>query len=233
MKIELDAIDGLPEPIRGLAVQEGERYALDLSQLAPVTELEKFKGKAMTAEQEAIERRKALKAWGELGANVDEVRERLAKGADPQIVAQLRQAVDDTKQEYSAKLTKLHLDRTMSDLKAELAKVGVIPEALDLMAGHARQMIQIDEDGVARIVDGNGNPMIGNGANGGATLSDLAASLAKSMPRLVADNGAGGGGKPSTSTGAKPNVTVTRAAFDAMSQADRAAFAKKGGKVVD
>lgn len=224
MKIELDAVDALPEHIRGLAVQEGEKFALDLSQLAPADELNKYKSKALTAEQEAIERRKALKAWGELGQTPDEVREKLSKGADPEIVAQLRKAAEDTKAEYSAKLTKMLSDRTMAEFKAELAKVGVVPEGLDLMASYARQMIQFDDDGAVRIVQADGKPMIGGGANGGATLSDLAASLAKAMPRLVADNGAGGGGKPPAS-GGKPNSgTIKASELEAMTPQQKAKF---------
>jgi hypothetical protein len=37
--------------------------------------------------------------------------------------------------------------------------------------------------------------MVGSGANGGATLADLATDLAKTIPHLVKDEGKGGGGK--------------------------------------
>jgi hypothetical protein len=76
--------------------------------------------------------------------------------------------------------------------------------------------------------------MIGNGANGGATLSDLAKELAGSIPHLVKDNGTGGGGKQPGQNGGKPGQkTATREQFDAMSHVDRAVFAKDGGKVSD
>jgi hypothetical protein len=163
----------------------------------------------------------------------DDIRDKLAKGADPEIVAQLRQQMEATKSEYSGKLTKVMQARTMSDLKAELAKVGVVPEGLDLLAGYAAQRIQFDEDGAIRVMTPDGKPMVGGAENGGATLSDLAKQLAASIPHLVKDAGAGGGGKPPSSGGKPGAKTVTRGQFDAMSQFERSEFSKSGGKVVD
>jgi len=233
MKIELATIDGLPENLKALAAQDGDKFALDLSQLVPASDLEGFKAKALTAQGEAIERRKALDAWKALGESPDEIKAKLAKGADPEIVAQLRKAVDDTKSEYAGRLTKVMRERTMSDLKAELAKVGVVPEGLDLLAGHASQRVQFDEDGAVRIMTQDGKPMIGGADNGGATLPDLAKQLAASMPYLVKDAGAGGGGKPPASGGKPQAKTVTRGQFDSMSQSERSEYSKSGGKVVD
>jgi len=94
--------------------------------------------------------------------------------------------------------------------------------------------IQFHEDGSAKIMTSDGKPMIGSGADHGATLADLAKELAASKPYAVRDAGKGGGGKPAGSTGGKPNqITITRAQFDALSQSARAEHSKSGGKVSD
>lgn len=224
MKITLDTVEGLPDAIKPLASDDGGKFSLDLSQLVPVSEYERFKAKAVTAEGEAIERRKALKAWEALGGNPDEVRAKLEKGADPEIVAQLRKQVDETKADYSARLTRIMRERHISDMKAELARAGVVPEGLDLLAGFAAQHIQIDEDGGARIIGRDGKPMVGSAENGGATLADLAKQLAAGHPRLVADTGAGGGGKPPASGGKSQGKVVTAAELDQMTPQQKAAF---------
>ena len=233
MEITLTDVSGLPEALKPLAQEVDGKYTLNLAQLAPVSDLEAFKGKALTAQQEAIDRRKQLDAWKSLGASPDEIQAKLAKGADPAIVQQLQAKLAETETAYATKFSSLLRDRAVSDLKAELSKAGVVPEGLDLLASFAASRITFDDDGGMRVMSEDGKtPMIGKGANGGATLADLAAKLAGAIPHLVKDAGAGGGGKP-PSNGGTPQQTLTRAAFEAMAPADRASFAKSGGKVTD
>lgn len=234
MEIELSDVSGLPEALKTLVeAKEGKNF-LNLAQLAPAAELETFKGKALAAQNEAIERRKALKAWEAFGTP-DDVAKKLASGADPAIVKQLQDKLAETETGYKQKFTGLLRGTATETLKAELAKAGVVPEGLDLLAGFAASRITFDDDGGMRVMSADGTtPMIGKGANGGATLADLAAQLAKTVPQLVKDAGQGGGGKPPGSNGGKPEgKTVTRAQWDTMTHADRAAHSKSGGKVVD
>jgi hypothetical protein len=232
MKIELADVTGLPAAFQSLVSEADGKHVLDLAQVA--TEFDRFKGKALTAEQESIERRKALKAWEAFGTP-DEVQAKLAKGVDPAILQQLQAKAAENEAGYQSKLSALMTKQTMSELKAELAKAGVVPEGLDLLANFGAARVKFNDDGSVKITTADGaTPMIGQGANGGATLADLAKQLAESIPHLVADNGKGGGGKPPGSSGGTPSQkTVTRAQFDAMSQTDRAAHSKSGGKVVD
>jgi hypothetical protein len=119
-----------------------------------------------------------------------------------------------------------------SDLKAELAKAGFIAESIDDIASSAMGRLQFHEDGSAKIMTSDGKPMIGSGADHGATLADLAKELAASKPYAVRDGGKGGGGKPPASTGGTPDKpTVTRAQFDSMSQSERANHSKSGGGI--
>lgn len=232
MEIELNDATGLPEGLRAYAVEADGKFKLDLGKVAADAEM--WKGKTITAQGEAIDRRKALKAWEALGGTPDEVQAKLAKGADPAIIDQMRAQFAEKETGFKTRLAGIVSARALSDLKAELSKAGVVPEGLDLLAAVARNQIAIEDDGDVRVIGADGKPMIGGGANGGATLADLAAALAKANPRLVADAGTGGGGKPPGSNGGTPGQkTINRAAWESMDYASRGAFIKAGGAVKD
>lgn len=239
MEIELSDASGLPEAMRAFVKEAEGKHLLDLG--AAVGELERFKGKALKAEQEAIERRKALDAWKALGDTPDAVQEAIAaarKGGNAdqeKIVAELRAKYEGEIKARDERFRSIMTERTVSDLKAELAKAGVVPEGLDILATFAASRIRFQDDGTVSVLsrDGTG-PMVGSGANGGATLSDLARELAGSIPHLVRDAGQGGGGKPPGSNGGTPaGKTMARAAFEALSPAEQAAAMRAGTKLTD
>jgi hypothetical protein len=225
-------VSGLPDAFKSFVAEEDGKQVLNLANIAG--EVDRFKGKALKAEQEAIERRKALQTWEAFGTP-DELQAKLAKGVDPAILQQLQAKAAETEAGYQAKLSALMTKQTMSELKAELARSGVIPEGLNLLAKEGSDRIKFGEDGSVKVMAADGvTPMIGNGANGGATLADLARELAANIPQLVADGGKGGGGKPPGSSGGTPGQkTVTREKWNGMSHLDRAAHVKSGGKVID
>jgi len=182
-------------------------------------------------------------AWAKYGtpadmdakiADLTEKAKGSGKGADD---AQAK--LDAMAADYEGKLTgandrisKMMQRGASSDLKAELAKAGFIAESIDDIASSAMGRLQFHEDGSAKIMTSDGKPMIGSGADHGATLADLAKELAASKPYAVRDGGKGGGGKPPASTGGTPDKpTVTRAQFDAMSQSERANHSKSGGGI--
>lgn len=240
MKIELNDLSGLPEGLQSVVETEGDKHSLDLSKLALQSDLEKFKAQKLKAENESIDRRKALTAWKELGETPEEVRakiENASKGGNEdheRIVTELKTSHEAARAEDKRKYDALLSRTTASDLKAELAKAGVVSEGLDLLANFASARIQHDDDGNLRILADDGKtPMVGSAPNGGATLADLASSLAKTIPHLVKDEGKGGGGKQPGSQGGTPAKTVTRAEWDQMSHPERATFSKDGGKVTD
>jgi len=234
MEITIEDPSGLPEWMQG-HVADGK---LDL---AAIPQPEDVSGLKSALQKE----RENAAAWSKLG-KPDEVAKRIAdlekaaqgtgKGAE-----EAQAKLDAMANEYEGKLTEAEkrfrsvLERqAVSDLKAELAKAGVVPEGLDLMAAYARQRIEFSDDGGVKVLTSDGKPMIGSGADHGATLSDLAAELARSIPHLVADKGAGGSGKQPGSNGGKPEPkTAKRSDWDAMNHAERAEFSKSGGKVID
>ena len=222
--IEIADLSALPENLRPLVASADGKTTLDLAAMsALVADAETFKGKALTAQTEAIDRRKALDAWKKLGDTPEAVQAKLAAGADPEIVKQLQAKLTETETTYKARLTGVLQKQALSELKAELSKAGVVPEGLDLLAAFAAPRIVFDDDGGMRVMSPDGqSPMIGKGANGGATIADLAATLAGAIPRLVADKGNGGGGKPPGSNGGTPGKTMPAAQFEALSGRDKA-----------
>jgi hypothetical protein len=119
-----------------------------------------------------------------------------------------------------------------SELRAELAKAGVIPEGLDILAAFAGSRIAFHDDGTPKVMTADGRPMIGTGADHGATLADLAKELAKTIPHLVKDGGAGGSGKQ-PGTGGTPAKTMKREQFLALPATQQAALIKDGVTPID
>jgi len=239
MEIELSDVSGLPETLKSVVQSEGDKHKLDLSKLMPAEDL--------TGLKTALQKERAnAQAWAKLGEAPDAVAQRIAdlekqaqgtgKGAED---AQAK--LDALKQDYEGKLSerdtriaKMMQRNASSELKAELAKAGFIPEAIDDIAATAMGRLQFNEDGTAKVMTSDGKPMIGSGADHGATLADLAKELASAKAYAVRDAGKGGGGKQPGSNGGTPDQkTVTRAQFDGMSHVERSEFSKSGGKVTD
>jgi hypothetical protein len=232
MEIELPDVSAVPEHLKPILA--GNK--LDLSKLMPMEDLSGLK----TALQRERENAGAYSKFGkpdEIAKRFADLEAAAAKGGKGGEDAQAK--LDALTADYNAKLadkdtrlTGLMRRQANAELRAELAKAGVIPEGLDILAKFAEGRIQFNDDGTPKVLTNDGKPMIGSGPDHGATLADLAKEMAKTIPHLVKDEGRGGGGKP-PSNGGTPQKTVTRAEFDAMSQADRAALAKSGGKVTD
>lgn len=239
LKYQLEKTDGLDEAIKALYTEKDGKFVLDVEGVEPVEAVNGLKT-ALVKERENAGAYKKFGSPDELAAKIAELEAKASKGGKAS--EEQQQIIDQMKADYEGKL-KASNDRlattwqrqTAAELKAELAKAGVVPEGLDLLANFAAARIKFNDDGTPKVYSSDGSqPMIGSGANGGATLGDLAKELAGSIPHLVKDAGAGGGGKQPGSDGGKPGQkTVKRAAWDGMSHSERATFSKEGGKVVD
>ena len=241
MEIEVTDVSALPETLQGLVAEN----KLDLSKVVPLSQYEDVQSRYLSTKDEAIANRIASKDWKALGESPSAVAQRIAdlekqaqgtgKGAED---AQAK--LDAMKQEYDGKLTaaqeriaKMQQVNAASSLKAELAKIGFIPEAIDDIAATAMARLQFNDDGSPKVLTPDGKPMIGSGADHGATLADLAKELAEAKRYALRDQGKGGSGKQPGTNGGTPAKTVTRAQWDAMDQGERGAHVKSGGKVVD
>lgn len=229
MEIELTDVSGLPETLKPLAQEADGKFKLDLSKLMPAEDLTGLKT-ALVKERENVGAYAKLGKPDEIAAKIAALEEKAkgtGKGAED---AQAK--LDAMAKDHEAKLSdmtarfqKLVADRAKSDLKAELAKAGVVPEGLDMLATFAAQRIQFHDDGTPKVLSAEGKPMIGSGADHGATLADLAKELAGSMPYLVKDGGTGGGGKQPGSNGGKPQGTsISATELAQMSPQDKARY---------
>lgn len=237
MEIELTDIAGLPEGLKPLAIAAGDKFKLDLSKLMPSEDLSGLKT-ALVRERENGSAYAKFGKPDEIAARIASLEASIAKGGKGGEDAQAK--LDAMKNDYEGKLTEAHgrVQRLMSntataELKAQLAQAGVVPEGLDMLAQFAAQRIQFHEDGRVKVLSSDGKPMIGSGADHGATLEDLAKELAKSMPYLVKDGGAGGGGKPPGNNGGKPGQTMKMADFSALPPKQRAALMADGLSLTD
>ena len=232
MKIEVTDAATLPTWLQG-HVSEGH---LDLGALAAPEDVTGLKG-ALQKERENTASYSKFGKPADIQAQIDTLTEKAkgnGKGADD---AQAK--LDAMSLDYEGKLTasnerinKMMKSSAGDKLKAELAKAGFVSDAIDDIAGSAMSRLQFNEDGSPKVMTFDGKPMIGNGADHGATLADLAKELAASKPYAVRADNVSGGGKLPGETGGKPNqVTVTRAQFDAMSQSERSTHSTTGGAV--
>lgn len=234
MKIEVSDATTLPAWLQS-HVSEG---SLDLGALAAPEDVTGLKG-ALQKERENTAAYSKFGKPSEIQTQIDALTEKAkgnGKGADD---AQAK--LDAMALDYEGKLTasndrinKMMTRGAQSDLRAELAKAGFVAEAIDDIAFTAMNRLQFNEDGSPKVLTHDGKPMIGSGADHGATLADLAKELAAAKPYAVRSEMLNGGGKPAGSQGGKPDaITVTRTQFDAMSQIQRSEHSKSGGKVKD
>ena len=221
MKIELSDVSGLPDALKALVETTDDKSTLDLSKLMPTEDLTGIKT-ALVKERENNGVYSKLGKPDEIAQKIADLEAQVAKGGKGGEDAQAKLDALEAKfsgqiETLNAQLSKERSNATMGGLKAELAKVGVVPEGIDMLATFAAQRIQFNDDGSPKVLSPDGKPMIGSGADHGATIADLAKELAGSMPYLVKDSGAGGGGKPPGSDGGKPAAkTMKRSAFDAL-----------------
>lgn len=236
MEIEIADAAGLPEALKAVAVTADGKTKIDLAKLMPAEDLTGLK----TALVRERENAGAYAKWGkpaDLEKKITDL-EAAAKGTGKG-AEEAQAKLDALKSDYDAKLAErdtrlasLMRRQANAELRAELAKAGVVPEGLDILATFAAQRIQFNEDGTPKVVTADGKPMIGSGADHGATLADLAKELAKAIPHLVKDDGKGGGGKQ-PGTGGKPEKTMSLAEFNALGAKARAAVMREGATLTE
>lgn len=235
MQIELIDISGLPETLKPLVVTADGKNTLDLSKLMPTEDLTGLKT-ALVRERENAGAYAKYGKPDDIAAKIAALETAAAKGGktgdDAQAKLDAMKADHDARSAADqARYTGVLNRYAQAELKAELSKAGVLPEGLDMLAAFAAQRIRFNDDGSVKVVTIDGKPMIGSGADHGATLGDLAKELATAMPYLVRDSGAGGGGKPPGMNGGTPGLTMTVAEFNAMPPKERAARMAKGLKL--
>ena len=244
LKFTLENLDGLDDATKALYTAKDDAFVLDVEGAVGDAEVAGLRSALQAERADKESWSKVLKEVGKPDRVLGKIAEltAAAKDAGSASAADWQSKIDQLEAKHIETLTAkdqtiatLTTNRAGSDLKAELAKAGVIPSGVDALASLGSPRIKFHEDGRPNILTPDlSGPMLGTGKDHGATISDLAKELAATVPELVKAPGQPGSGKqPGNDQGGTPKKTVVRADFDSMSHTDRAAFSKDGGKVVD
>lgn len=240
-------ISTIAEPLRELYTKgEDGSYALNVKGAVSDSAHNVVKTELVTANEESRRRRVAndkFKAIGETPEAIQALITDAGKGNNKDletikadhasIILQMNETHDTAMGVERGKRVALIGNANNSNLRAELAKQGVVTDSIDLLANMGITQVKVGDDDRTTIYQTDGKtPMVGSGEGSTATIADLAKGLAAANPRLVSDDGKGGGDKPPAGGGKPAGKTITRTAFDALEQSDRAQFFKDGGKII-
>jgi hypothetical protein len=215
LKYQTESLEGLPEAVHSFYEQGENGYTLKVEGVVPETKFKDANQRAVDAAEEARRRRATVeRVTGKLGLEsadgLDEALEALlSKSKAPAKDDKDQQAVlEQIKAQYEGKLTDaqkqleaIRTDGAKSQFTSALMAAGFGEKVASMIAQSNMARVQFDEAGKMRIMQENGNPLAGSGADGFATLGDLTTELAAAMPELLTDQGKGGGGKPPASNG--------------------------------
>lgn len=249
LTVDKAEFDALPEAAQNFYAEKDGRFVLDAEGVEDTSGL---KSALQRERDERKAAKEALKAFE--GIDPEEARSLLTnkKKAEEdalkqagkweemksQIVSEWEKKLDPLAKErdrYRAAVDRYLID---AQATAAIAEHKGVPA---LLLPHVKQHIRVVEENgefVARVVDANGNPRIGDAQGNPMTISQLVERDFKQndiFGRAFEASGAAGSGAPAGSQagGAGGKKQVKRADFDAMAPNERMAFIKAGGVPVD
>lgn len=218
---DLESVDEAVKPLYKEA--EGGGYVLDVAGVVPQSKFAEVNQKAVDNATEAQRRRKTVERItaalgvedaGDLDAAIEALKvapKKAEKGAQADqeaIVAQIKADYEGRLAEAQGEVTKIKMTAAKASLQSEMQAAGFPAKVAEMLSVSGMGRVNLDDSGNARVLSEQGTPQAGTGADGFATLGDLAKELAAAMPELLTDTGKGGGGKTPASGGgnaAKPN----------------------------
>ena len=231
LKLEIDAIDSVDEPYRGLYEEKDGKFRLKVDGVPDVGGL-----KAKTAE--LMDELKTLKRTEKERADAlaKEREELLAKSGDVEALrASYEGKITKTKTEYETQLTsyqqqlhQLTVGQTATTIAAELAIPGSAPVLLPHIQARLSMEIR-DGQPVTVVIGPDGKPSA-------LTIDDLKSELSANAafaPIIAASRAAGGGASGGGNGGGAAKKNVTRAQFDGMDAEAKMAHIKAGGTITN
>jgi len=209
LKYQVETLDGVDEAARSLYKEVEGGYRLDVEGAVAASDVSDLKQRNVDLAEEAKRRRKTNERWQELGESPEAVREAMqAKGkpdADHEaIVAQIKSDYEAKLSDAQKQVHGMRTGRARADFEAALGQAGLHPQLITDIAAGSFGRVTFDESGDLRIMAADGSRlMAGSGADGYATIADLAQEVAASKPAFLVDQGKGGGGKQPPAS--KPN----------------------------
>lgn len=217
MSLELDSIEGLDDKVKGLFVQSGDKFVLDMDKIDPATELKtaldkereeskKFKTKAQQLESAQSEaEKKRAKEKGEFESLYNNTQTELE--AERKTNAEFRQSIQ--KKDINSAALKVAAGLTKDISRAEL-----LQEKIAGMSRYTENGIKFELGGIE--VDS----------------AKVASHLSEKYPYLVDGNQSNGGGA-NGGQGSGAAKVISRTDFNAMNATDRMKFTKDGGTLTD
>jgi hypothetical protein len=248
LQMVVDTVDALPEAVRSFYEEADGKFRLKVEGLEDTGGLKS----ALAAERKAREAaERAAKEFA--GLNPKDIRKLLAdrdaaaeaaareKGDFDAVLAQHRAKWEKEKADILAERDTLEASERQATVGTKLVqalvKADVTEEGLELLSDRLAKRIKSEtSEGkrLHRVMSDDGvTPLAGSASDGFATLDDLVSEAVKKWPALFKARGAGGSGTPPNKSAGGSGPTITRAAFEQMSHAARAAHFKGGGKITD
>jgi hypothetical protein len=220
LKAILEKLDGVPEAMRALYVEQDGKFVLDVdresAEEAFAAGLKRNRDEAL---KDLAKARAALKAWD--GADPEEYRrlkqqveeaQRKKAQEEGNWQALEKQLVERHTQEIGAKDQKIQklqsaIERRLvqAQLQSALAKAGANPKMVDLLVLKGARAVRVretDEDFEAFVADERGNPIVADGRGTPMTVDLYVEQTLKSeYPDAFQGSGSSGGGAPKTSAG--------------------------------
>jgi hypothetical protein len=236
LKYKIDSLDGVDKSLASFYEEKDGGYVLKVEGIDDGAELKRAKDHEKRARQQAEKERDELRAQFQA---IEEERDNLLKGSVPKSnIEALEKSYKDkiTKIEaqygeqvgkLSGSINKLLVDNTAEALARELAVDG----SAAVLIPHIKARLAAEErEGQYQTIikDNDGNPSA-------LSVDDFKNEIRNNpafAPLLVASKATGGGASQSQGGGAVVKQ-ISRSQFDAMNHAQRAEFAKAGGKVSD
>jgi hypothetical protein len=227
-------VDGLddPEPLRKhikeLNTENAKRRGELKDLVAQFEGIDPVKARDIMARLEADEDLK-LRSEGKH----DEANKRLTQRMQEQHQKELdaERAKIKIEQDKTGKYRELVFERHLVDAAS---KAGCHPAAFEDIIGRARKSFTLDEDGNPVMLDTeSGKAVMGKDGKGPLSPLEWLTDTMKEKAPIWFPVGASGGGATGDRGATPSSNQIRRDAFDRMSDVERMAFSKKGGKVID
>lgn len=228
MKITKDEFEALPDALKARFTADGDGYTMSEED---VEGLKKSKA-AILAEKKALADKlselEKFKAEHEARTAEAETEQMKKLGQFAELEKKLRDALETQKAESERERAALLATIKRERLTNELTKSGVLADRAKYAIADIENEIDLEatESGFALKVK--------NGIGDAGEFGKLVEGMKTRSPFFFAANGATGSGASGSGNGAgATGKTMTRAAFEALSQGERNAFLKDKGKLTE
>lgn len=237
LKMTVDSLDAVDEPLRALYEQDGEKFKLKVEGIEPVDGLKSALDKERRAAREA---EKSAARWKALGKTPEEIEELVAAQEQAELAkaekagewdklrAQMNEKHDAALKSKDETITAMRarLNAELVDAKA-VAAIAAAKGVPELLLPHVQRHVKVDDEFNVHVVDAKGDPRV-NEKGEPLSIADLVTEMKASevFGRAFEGSGQSGSGKlPGNGAG---GAGVSKKS-DFKSEKERAAYVDKHG----